>query len=179
MHKHTKIVALARFPINSLYFPPEFPTKVSCKGQNRMLLLYSPGDSEHQDTPQCFGIEGCLFLLSRYLYTLQMLGKTIQKGITTCRRKGDICLDVNIRHDQKLVEIWLTNAEKQDTLLQEMLKPLYGKWKQKGYLVAVYLSGAQDLCEVSSQLLCHNRKRLAELEGRRQENASTGTVQLV
>lgn len=84
-------------------------------------------------------------------------------------------MEVNIQHNQKVVEVWLTTSEKQDASLSEKLKTLYRKFKGKGYLVAVYLSGKQDLCEISSQLLCYNRKRIAELEGQRQkENGTIG-----
>lgn len=77
-------------------------------------------------------------------------------------------MEINVRDDSKLVEIWLTNKEKGDAALREQLKPLYRGYKAKKYLVAVFQSGGRDVTDATSELLCHNRKRLAEQEGRRE-----------
>lgn len=65
------------------------------------------------------------------------------------------------------MEVWLTNQEKQDESLKERLKNFYQQYREKKYIVAVYMSGEQDLMEETSALLCYNRKRLAEQEVRR------------
>ena len=65
------------------------------------------------------------------------------------------------------MEVWLTNQEKQDESLREQLKNFYQQYREKKYIVAVYMSGDQDLMEETSALLCYNRKRLAEQEVRR------------
>ena len=54
-------------------------------------------------------------------------------------------MEMNVRDDQKLVEIWLTNAEKIDPVLREGLKEIYAKYKTKKYMVAVFESGKGDL----------------------------------
>ena len=46
-------------------------------------------------------------------------------------------LEINVRDDNKLVEVWMTNVEQQDHALREKLKPLYQEYKRKKYLVAV------------------------------------------
>lgn len=79
-------------------------------------------------------------------------------------------MEINVRDDRKIVEVWLTNQEKQDETLREQLKNLYQRCKGKKYFVAVYMSGDQDLAEETSALLCHNRKRLAEQEVRRKRS---------
>ena len=56
-------------------------------------------------------------------------------------------MEMNVRDDQKLVEIWLTNAEKIDPVLREGLKEIYAKYKTKKYMVAVFESGKGDLYE--------------------------------
>ena len=56
---------------------------------------------------------------------------------------------MNVRDDQKLVEIWLTNAEKIDPVLREGLKEIYAKYKTKKYMVAVFESGKGDLFLIS------------------------------
>lgn len=66
-------------------------------------------------------------------------------------------MEINIRDCDKIVEIWLTNAEKCDTLLKESLKPIYAAYKSKKYTVAVFESGEGDLFESTRDLLLHNR----------------------
>lgn len=76
-------------------------------------------------------------------------------------------MEINVRGDRRIVEVWLTNQEKQDDSLREQLKDLYQQYREKKYIVAVYMSGDLDLTEETSALLCYNRKRLAEQEVRR------------
>lgn len=71
-------------------------------------------------------------------------------------------MEINVRDDRKIVEVWLTNQEKQDEDLRERLKTFYQQYREKKYIVAVYMSGDLDLMEETSALLCSNRKRLAE-----------------
>lgn len=77
-------------------------------------------------------------------------------------------MEINVRDDRKIVEVWLTNQEKQDESLREHLKGLYQQYREKKYIVAVYMSGNLNLTEETSALLCYNRKRLAEQEVRRE-----------
>lgn len=81
-------------------------------------------------------------------------------------------MEINIREEQRVVEIWLTNAEKHNPVLQEQLKPLYLKYSPQKYLVAVFQSGDQDLTSKTSELLCYNREHLAKVaaqQARRQD----------
>lgn len=78
-------------------------------------------------------------------------------------------MEINVRKDAKIVEVWLTNAEKQDQALREKLKPLYQEYKAQKYLVAVFQSGGKDLTQRTSDLLCYNKQRVAELEVRREK----------
>lgn len=71
-------------------------------------------------------------------------------------------MEMNVRDDQNLVEIWLTNAEKIDPVLREGLKEIYAKYKTKKYMVAVFESGKGDLYENTRDLLLFNRRRSAE-----------------
>ena len=75
-------------------------------------------------------------------------------------------MEICVRSNQKLVEVWLTNKEGQDTALREELNALYQTYRAKSFLVAVFQSGGQSLADATSDLLCHNRKRLAQLEAR-------------
>lgn len=76
-------------------------------------------------------------------------------------------MEINVRDDSKIVEVWLTREEKQDQVLRERLKPLYREYKAQKYLVAVFLSGTEDLAEQTSALLRYNRRHCAELEVQR------------
>ena len=78
-------------------------------------------------------------------------------------------MEMNVRDDKQLVEIWLTNAEKKDLALREGLKDIYDKYKKKKYLVAVFESGNGDFYEQTRDLLLYNRQRLAEQEVQREK----------
>lgn len=73
-------------------------------------------------------------------------------------------MEINVNDNSKTVEIWLSNQEKQDAVLRERLRPLYRVYAAKKYLVAVFQSGGQDLQQSTSDLLCYNRKRIAQIE---------------
>ena len=63
---------------------------------------------------------------------------------------------MNVRHDTKTVDIWLTRAEADDIALRESLKPIYKKYAEMKYFVAVFESGKEDLIEGVAALLRHN-----------------------
>lgn len=73
-------------------------------------------------------------------------------------------MEIHVRDESRIVEVWLTKAEQQDEEVRERLKPLYQAYKRKHYLVAVFQSGEQNLADVTSDLLCYNRRRIAQLE---------------
>ena len=77
-------------------------------------------------------------------------------------------MEINIRDDMKFVEVWLTRSESQDEQFKEGLKPLYQEYKAKKYKVAVFHSGERDVWDAASDLICYNRKRIAELEVRKE-----------
>ncbi len=73
-------------------------------------------------------------------------------------------MEINVRDDRKIVEVWLTNHDKKDQALKGQLYILYQQYKVKKYSVVEYQSGDRDLLEETSALLRYNRKRLAEQE---------------
>ena len=73
-------------------------------------------------------------------------------------------MEMDVRDDKKIVEIWLTNAEKNAPVLREQLKDVYAEYKAKKYMVAVFESGSADLYQSTRDLLLYNRRRLAEKE---------------
>ena len=78
-------------------------------------------------------------------------------------------METHVRDDRHLVEVWLSNAEKNDTSLREGLKRLYDEYKKKKYLVAVFESGEGDLYQSTLELLSYNKKRCAEVEVNREK----------
>lgn len=78
-------------------------------------------------------------------------------------------LEINDKDEKRMVEIWLSNAEKRDPVLRESLKDIYDKFKKKKYLVAVFESGEKDLYQGTLDLLAYNKRRCAELEVQREK----------
>ena len=71
---------------------------------------------------------------------------------------------MEIREQSKIVELWLTREERDDPAFRESLKPIYQQYKDQKYLVAVFLSGEEDLYQQTRDLLLYNRRRQAEKE---------------
>ena len=78
-------------------------------------------------------------------------------------------MEINIHDDKKMVEVWLTRAEKQDEALQQELKPLYAQYKKKKYMVAVFESGEQDLYQNTLALLSYIKRRIPDFEMMREK----------
>ena len=81
-------------------------------------------------------------------------------------------MEISIRDAQKIVEVWLTNAEKNDPAVAARLTPLYRAYQKQKYTVAVFQSGGADLFGCTRDLLRYNRKRVAELETLHEKSAS-------
>ena len=79
---------------------------------------------------------------------------------------------MEVREQNKIVELWLTREEKEDAVFRESLKPLYQQYKAQNYLVAVFLSGEADLYQQTRDLLLYNRRKLAEAEVQREKLAA-------
>lgn len=71
-------------------------------------------------------------------------------------------MELNVHDNTKIVEVWLTNAEKNDPAVQTGLNDLYAKYKEKKYTVAVFHSGNGDLYQSTRELLTYNKRRCAE-----------------
>lgn len=78
---------------------------------------------------------------------------------------------MEIREQSKIVELWLTREERDDSAFRESLKPIYQEYKDQNYLVAVFLSGEEDLYQQTRDLLLYNRRRLAEKEVQAEKQA--------
>lgn len=80
-------------------------------------------------------------------------------------------MEIHVRDDRKIAEVWLTKEEQQDQAVRETLKPIYRQYKAKKYSVAVFLSGDKDLAEETGALLRHTKRRSAELEVQRERKS--------
>ena len=82
-------------------------------------------------------------------------------------------MELNVHDNTKIVEVWMTNAEKNDPAVQARLKELYAKYKEKKYTVAVFQSGGGDLYQSTRDLLAYNKRKCAELAAQRAPRAQT------
>ena len=71
---------------------------------------------------------------------------------------------IDVHEDKKLVCIWLTKAESADADIRNKLLPLYDRYKQQKYFIALYKCGTGDLREMTLALILHNRKLFAQRE---------------
>jgi len=74
---------------------------------------------------------------------------------------------MNVKDDMQIVEIWLSNAEKNDKQIRDSLQVVFDKYKKKKYMVAVFESGEKDLYQGTLDLLAYNRKLSAQKQVQR------------
>ena len=72
--------------------------------------------------------------------------------------------------DMKIVEIWLTKQEQEDAALRQTLQKLYQDYSRRKFKIAQFHSGAGSLYDAPRDLLLFNRKRIAEMENRREKS---------
>ena len=80
-------------------------------------------------------------------------------------------MELKVHDNTKIVEVWMTNAEKNDPAVQARMKDLYAKYKEKKYTVAVFHSGGGDLYQSIHDLLAYNKKKCAEIAMQRAPRA--------
>ena len=73
-------------------------------------------------------------------------------------------MEIDIRENQKIVGNWLSKAERDDPELRDTLRNICAEYGPRKYTVAVFNSGEEDLCDLTSGLLLTNRRKLAERE---------------
>ena len=78
-------------------------------------------------------------------------------------------MEIYVRDDEKLIEVWLTKQEREKPEIKEQMAEIYRQGKEKRFLVAVFLSGQEELGELTSALLRHNRDKLARQEVEQRE----------
>ena len=79
-------------------------------------------------------------------------------------------MELRVHQNMKIVELWLTQKERENKELQEQLARMYQEYTAKKFKVAQFHSGADDLYTATRDLLLFNRKRIAELETLREKS---------
>lgn len=79
-------------------------------------------------------------------------------------------MEMNVKDDVQIVEIWLSNAEKNDKQIRDGLQVVFDKYKKKKYMVAVFESGSKDLYQGTLDLLAYNRKLSAQKQVQRDKH---------
>jgi F0F1-type ATP synthase delta subunit len=77
---------------------------------------------------------------------------------------------MNVKDDVQIVEIWLSNAEKNDKQIRDSLQVVFDKYRKKKYMVAVFESGSKDLYQGTLDLLAYNRKLSAQKQVQRDKH---------
>lgn len=65
-------------------------------------------------------------------------------------------MEMNIHHDGKTVDIWLTKSEARDEIFRNSLEPYYRQFAKHKYFVSVFESGDRELLSDTTLLLRHN-----------------------
>ena len=77
-------------------------------------------------------------------------------------------MEMHINHENKLVDIWLTNADRSNKAIQAELKNIFLEFSNRKYMIAVFESGSNDMFASTLELLKYNKKRSAQCEVERQ-----------
>lgn len=64
---------------------------------------------------------------------------------------------ISVDDKTRIVDIWMTNAEKTDAMLANSLAPLYEKYRALKYKTAVFISGESNLFDCTRNILLHNK----------------------
>ena len=70
-------------------------------------------------------------------------------------------MEMNVNDEQRIVEVWLSRAERNDAALAQRLRSQCKPYAEKGYFVVYFQSGDGNLYENTLDLLRYNRKRSA------------------
>lgn len=87
-------------------------------------------------------------------------------------------MEIDINDSKKTIDIWLTNAEKDDARVQAWLRGLYARYRPQRYQVAVFASGGRDLYASTLDLLTYNRRRCAQIAVQRQKAEQETALEL-
>lgn len=84
--------------------------------------------------------------------------------VSSIKNEGGCEVEIDVKRDEGVVTIWLTNDDQKDETLQSWLKERYPLWRAQKLMPVVYHSGREDLYENTLALLRHNRRVSAQRE---------------
>lgn len=62
----------------------------------------------------------------------------------------------------RIAYYWLSREEKDNVDIQNELNYKYGEWRSKGYKVCTFVSGSENLVDLTKELLLHNKLIIAK-----------------
>ena len=65
-------------------------------------------------------------------------------------------MEVNVKDKDKIVEIWLTNSDKEDDEVSNLVDEICRTYSRSKYRTAVFISGTGSLEDCTENLLCSN-----------------------
>ena len=65
-------------------------------------------------------------------------------------------MEVNVKDKDKIVEIWLTNSDREDEKVTELVDEICRTYSGRKYRTAVFISGTGSLEDCTENLLCSN-----------------------
>ena len=75
------------------------------------------------------------------------------------------------KNEQKrILTVWLTNEDQQNTAYMASLQPLIREWSAQKYLPVIFRSGKENLEENTSAMLKHNREGTVRREMEREKS---------
>lgn len=81
-------------------------------------------------------------------------------------------IHIEVNDEKKIVSLWMTNAEKNDKEFRAGLQDIYTTYRAQKYMVAVFLSGTDNLYDNTLDLLRYNKRRSAEMDIQREKQTA-------
>lgn len=71
-------------------------------------------------------------------------------------------MTLEVCEKNRIAYYWLSREEKDNVDIQNKLKDKYGEWRSKGYKVCTFVSGSENLVDLTKELLIHNKLIIAK-----------------
>lgn len=79
-------------------------------------------------------------------------------------------MTVEVCENPNIVYYWISQAEKGDVKLQSSLTAQHKHWTDKGYRVCTFVSGRENLVDLTKELLIHNQEIFSSAELQHEDN---------
>lgn len=71
-------------------------------------------------------------------------------------------MTLEVCEKNRIAYYWLSREEKDNVDIQNELNDKYGEWRSKGYKVCTFVSGSENLVDLTKELLIHNKLIIAK-----------------